>query len=575
MSTPAVHRERGRLHAVLWSLRREFAAVGVFSGVANLLMLTPTVYMMQVYDRVMLSQNEMTLLAVSLIALFLFAALGFAEWFRTRVLVRAGLRLDRELASGVFDASFAAALRQGGQGPARAFGDLLQVRQFLTGSGIFAFFDLPWVPVYVAVSWFLHPVLGGLALLFVVLQVLLAWFGHHQTVAPADEAARSATETGVFVQAKLRNAETIEAMGMLPGLRRRWQARQAGAVAKHTASQRVAQRVGALSKFIRYSQQSLTLAAGALLVIDGQLTIGSMIAANLLVARALAPIDMVVTGWRAFASALAAYRRLGALLDSFGPQPGAAERARPRGALQLRGLTATAPGRSAPILRDIELDIEPGHTVVVLGPSGSGKSTLARCILGIWPHTQGEVLLDGEPVAGWQREALGPHLGYLPQDIELFDGTVADNIARLGEPDSAKVIAAARASGLHDTILRLPRGYDTPIGEAGGALSGGQRQRLALARALYGDPALLVLDEPNANLDDAGEEALAAALKELRRQGRTVILITHRRALVQLADRMLLLREGEVAAFGPPAAVLASPPHAAPPRTPGTRPQPA
>jgi len=555
--TPA-HGGRDRLREVLWSLRREFLAVGLFSGVANLLMLTPTVYMMQVYDRVMLSQSELTLLALSLIALFLLGALACAEWFRSRVLVRAGLRLDRELATGVFEASFDAALRQGGQqAPARAFADLTQVRQFVTGTGVFAFFDLPWVPVYVAVSFFLHPVLGEIALVFVAVQVLLAWLGHRQTVVPADEAARAATEATVFLQAKLRNAETIEAMGMQPGLRRRWQERQAAAIASHTRSQRIALRVTSVSKFIRYSQQSLILATGALLVIDGQLTAGTMIASNLLVARALAPIDMVVTGWRAFASAAAAYRRLRELLRTSAPAA-AASHAEPRGALRLRGLVASAPGRPAPILKNIDLDIEAGQTVVVLGPSGSGKSTLARCLLGIWPQVAGEVLLDGAAVASWRREALGPHLGYLPQDVELFDGTVAENIARMAEPDPQKVIAAARASGLHETILRLPRGYDTPIGEAGGALSAGQRQRLALARALYGAPALLVLDEPDANLDDAGEQALAGALRELRRAGRTVVLITHRRALVNLADRMLLLRDGQVAAFGPPAAVLAA-----------------
>jgi ATP-binding cassette subfamily C exporter for protease/lipase len=242
--------------------------------------------------------------------------------------------------------------------------------------------------------------------------------------------------------------------------------------------------------------------------------------------------------------------------------------------LQVRGLVATAPGRAAPILKSIDLEIAAGETVVVLGPSGSGKSTLARCLVGIWPDTQGEVRLDGEPLAAWTREALGPHIGYLPQDVELFDGTIADNIARMAQPDPAKVIAAARATGLHDAILRLPKGYDTPIGEAGGVLSGGQRQRLALARALYGDPALLVLDEPNSNLDDAGELALSQAIGELRQQGRTLVLITHRLPALQLADRVLVLRDGAVAAYGPPASVL--PPRAgAAPGTPGATPQPA
>jgi ATP-binding cassette, subfamily C, bacterial exporter for protease/lipase len=546
--------------------RRFLLIAAAFSLVINLVMLGPSLFMLQVYDRVLVSRSELTLLAVSLIALFLFAAMALAEWVRSRVLVHTGVRLDQQLGVRTFDASFEASLADAGHSPARAFGDLLQVRQFLTGNGIFAFFDVPWVPIYLAVSFFLHPLLGWAAVLFVVIQGLLAWIGHRRTLAPAEDAGRAATEVNVYLQGKLRNAETLESMGMLPGLRRRWQARQSTAVARHSAAHGVAQRVMAASKFIRYSQQSLTLAAGALLVIDGQLSPGAMIAANVLMARALAPIDQVVGNWRGFLSARTAYVRLQALLNTY-PESGPAEsRGRHAGALQLRGLVATAPGRAAPILQGLDLEIEAGQLVVVLGPSGSGKSTLARCLVGIWPHTEGEVLLDGVPLAQWSREALGPHVGYLPQDIELFDGSIADNIARMARPDSPKVIAAARATGLHDAILHLPRGYDTPIGEGGGVLSGGQRQRLALARALYGDPALIVLDEPNANLDDVGELALLETLKELRRLGRTVVLVTHRLPSLQMADRVLMLREGAVVAYGPPAVVLP------PPTTPGPRP---
>lgn len=546
-----------RLGPILWSFRREFAAVGIFSGVANLLLLTPTLYMLQVYDRVMLSQSELTLLAVSLITLFLFGAMAFAEWVRTRVLVRASTRLDRQLGTRVFNASFEAKLQEAGHSPARAFSDLAQVRQFFTGAGIFAFFDAPWVPIYLAVNFFLHPMLGWAALGFAALQVLLAWIGHQRTVAPSLEASRASSEVNLYLQGKLRHAETLEAMGMLPALRARWQQRQRLALARHVTSQDITHRVSALSKFVRYTQQSLTLAAGALLVIDGQLSPGAMIAANVLMARALAPIDMMVSNWRTFVAAHAAYLRLRALLDAF-PEPITREPPpRPAGALQLRGLVASAPGRAQPILKGLDLQIEAGQTVVVLGPSGSGKSTLARCLLGIWPNTEGEVRLDGRPLSSWTREALGPHIGYLPQDVELFDGTIADNIARMGKPDPAQVIAAARATGLHEAILRLPKGYDTPIGDAGGVLSGGQRQRLALARALYGEPALLVLDEPNSNLDDAGELALNEAIRELRRRGRTLVLITHRLPAIQLADRVLVLRDGAIAAYGPPATVLA------------------
>lgn len=551
-----VGRAQHRLGPLLWSFRREFIAVGLFSGVANLLLLAPTVYMLQVYDRVLVSRSELTLLAVSLVALFLFGAGAFAEGVRTRVLVRAGVRLDRQLGTRTFDASFAASLADGRSSPGRAFADLLQVRQFLTGNGIFAFFDVPWVPIYLAVIFILHPMLGWVSLFFAAVQVVLARVAHGRTARPTEAAARAGTDVHLYLQGKLRSAETLEAMGMLGGLRQRWQARQAAALARQSAAQDTTQRVTSVSKFIRYSQQSLTLAAGALLVIDGQLSAGAMIAANVLMTRALAPIDAVVGNWRSFLAARAAFDRLRALLEAVPAGGQAAPAARPAGALRLRGLVARAEGRAEPILRGIDLDIDAGQTVVVLGPSGSGKSTLVRCLVGIWPQAEGEVLLDGVPLAHWSREALGPHIGYLPQDIELFDGTIAENVARMAEPDSPKVIAAARATGLHEAILRMPRGYDTPIGEAGGLLSGGQRQRLALARALYGDPSLVVLDEPNANLDDAGEAALAATLGALRRQGRTVLLITHRLPAAQLADRVLLLRDGRVAAFGPPADVL-------------------
>ena len=545
------------LGPILWSFRREFMAVGVFSGIANLLLLTPTIYMLQVYDRVLVSHSELTLLAVSLIALFMFLLMAFTEFIRSRVLVRIGLRLDQQLGGRVFAAGFNASLAATDQTPARAAADMLQVRQFITGQGVFAFFDAPWIPVYLAVAFILHPVLGCVALLFAGVQLLLAWLGHQRTAAPTQQATRAATDANVYLQGKLRHVETLEAMGMLAGLRRRWQERHAHAVGKHAAAQDLTQKVSAASKFVRYSQQSLTLAAGALLVIEGALTPGALIAANLLVARALAPIDAIVTNWREFVLARAAYARLRALLDAHPEETVQGDRPAPAGALQTRKLVASAPGRATPILKGVDLEIPAGHMVAVVGPSGSGKSTLARCLIGVWPDIQGEVLLDGAPLASWSRADLGPFIGYVPQDVELFEGTIAENIARMGEPDSPQVIAAARATGLHEDILRLPRGYDTAIGDSGGVLSAGQRQRLALARALYGDPPIVVLDEPNASLDEAGERALSLALQELRRRQRTIVLVTHRHPAVQLADIVLVLQDGAVAAMGRPPALAA------------------
>ena len=550
--------ERSELTQALWSFRREFAMVGIFSMVANVLMLSPTLYMLQVYDRVLISRSELTLLAMSLITLFFFGVMAFSEWMRSRVLVRTGVRLDEALGTRVFNASFESYLSQTSAGPARAFGDLIQIRQFLTGNGIFAFFDAPWAPIYIGVLFLLHPMLGVLAIFFALVQLALAWFGHSRTVAPAEAASNAAAESGAYLQSKLRNSEVLESMGMVHNLRPHWQARHEETLALQSASQSLTHRITAWSKFIRYSQQSLALGAGALLVIDGQLSPGGMIAANVLMTRALAPIDMMVGTWRAFIGARSAFERLEALLRDYPARDPALSRVAPKGALTLRNVVASAPGRSTPILKGVSTAVEAGTVTVVLGPSGSGKSTLARTMVGIWPDVSGEVLLDGLPIEGWDRTELGPYLGYLPQDIELFEGSIAENIARFGEVQSEKVIAAARSAGLHEMILRFPKGYDTPIGEAGGLLSGGQRQRIGLARAVYGDPVLVVLDEPNANLDDVGEQALVRTVQGLKAAGKTVFLITHRPGILAVADRLLILRDGMVQADGPRDEVLAA-----------------
>ena len=550
--------ERSELTRALWAFRREFLMVGVFSMVANVLMLSPTLYMLQVFDRVMSSRSELTLLAMSLITLFLFGVMAFAEWMRSRVLVRSGVRLDALLGTRVFNASFDAHLAPSRVSPARSFGDLIQIRQFLTGQGILAFFDTPWTPIYMGVLFILHPILGFLALFFAAVQGALAWFGHRRTVTPAEDASKASSESAAYLQSKLRNAEVLEPMGMVHNLRPHWARRHAHAQELQGRAQAITHRITAWSKFIRYSQQSLALGAGALLVIDGQLSPGGMIAANVLMSRALAPIDMLVGTWRGFIGARSAFRRLEALLAAHPERDPALSRVAPQGALTLRDVVAVAPGRAEPILKGVSVAVPQGTVTVVLGPSGSGKSTLARCMLGIWPDVSGEVLIDGLPIAGWDRNELGPYVGYLPQDVELFEGSIAENIARFGEVSPEKVIAAARSAGLHEMILRFPKGYDTPIGEAGHLLSGGQRQRIGLARAMYGDPVLVVLDEPNANLDDVGEAALVRAVQELKVKGCTVFLITHRPGIVAVADRVLILRNGVVKADGPRDEVLAA-----------------
>jgi ATP-binding cassette subfamily C exporter for protease/lipase len=557
MKTPEFFK-RSDLTTTLWSFRREFFIVGAFSMIANVLMLTPTIYMLQVYDRVLSSQSELTLIAMSLLALLLFAIMAIAEWLRSRLLVSTGVRLDEQLSTQIFNASFEAHLSQSGANPSRAFGDLIQIRQFLTGNGIFAFFDAPWAPIYMAALFFLHPWLGVLGIVFAIVQAALAWFGHRHTLAPSEAAAKAGVDANTFLQGKLRNAEVLESMGMVHNLRDRWADRHQIHLNKSGEAQQLTHRIVAWSKFIRYSQQSLSLGVGALLVIDGQLSPGGMIAANVLMTRALAPIDMIVGTWRQFIGMRYAFARLEQMLIDYPARDPAFKRVAPTGAITLEDVFAVAPGRAEPILKGLNLSVCAGTVTAVLGPSGSGKSTLARVLMGIWPDRAGNVLLDHLPVESWNRIELGPYLGYLPQDIELFDGSIAENIARFGTVDPTKVIEAAQNAGLHDMILRFPKGYDTPIGEAGNLLSGGQRQRIGLARAIYGNPQLVVLDEPNANLDDAGETALFNTIQQLKSKGSTVFLITHRPGAIAVADRLLILREGHIMAEGPRDAVIAA-----------------
>lgn len=547
------------IQALLRTCRRELALIVAFSLVTNLLMLVPTLYLLQVFDRVLVSQSELTLLAISLIALLLLAVMAVCDWARSRVLAHAARRLEQRLAERAFSASLARHLEGAGAEASGTWSDLQQLRQFLTGPGVFVLCDLPWTPVYAAVAYLLHPFLGAVAVAFILVQAGLAWFGHRRTAAPTETASRAARSVQDLLRGKLRHAEAVEALGMLPALRQRWRTQQDAALARVSQAQRASNRVQAWSKFVRYSQQSLALAAGALLVIDGQITAGAMIAANLLINRALVPIDQIVSLWRPLLAARDALGRLAPLFADEGePHAQDGTRASLQGAVSLRAVNAHAPGREQPVLRNISFECDPGRLVAVLGPSGAGKSTFARVLVGAWPKVDGEVLLDGIPLEQWDRSARGRQVGYLPQDTELLEGSIAENIARLGPVDSAAVIEAARRAGLHETIMRYPQGYDTPVGQAGRLLSGGQRQRIGLARALYGKPRLLVLDEPDANLDEAGLAALRRALQALKSEGATVFICTHPRSgLLAMVDHMLVLHEGRLNVQGPPEAVLA------------------
>ena len=535
-----------------------FASAALFSLLINTLMLGPSLYMLQVYDRVMPGQNQLTLLVSSAALLLVLALVCFLEIGRSRLLVRLGMELDRTFAPRVMEASMDAQLPALQRNPTQVFADLTVVRQFLTGNGVFALFDAPWFFIYIGVLFVLHPWLGWLGLACALVLLAIALGSRVWTVAPAQAAADAALALGAEQQSVLRMAPVIHVMGMLLPMRAAW---NHGFARKTQAQERAESRehsATAVSKFFRYTQQSLSLAAGAVLVIRGEISPGAMIVANLLMSRALAPVDLLVGTWRPLLQAQSAWARIQALLRANPQQPPGTLVQDPHGRIDVRGLSVQVPGKAEPILRDVNLDIPAGSMVCVLGPSGSGKSTLVRAMLGLWPGHGGQVLLDGAALSRWQPQALGQCVGYLPQELDFLEGSVAQNISRFGALDAEQVVAAAQAAAVHEMVLRLPQGYQTPVGESGVRLSAGQKQRIGLARALYGGPRLVVLDEPDANLDEAGDQALRQAVSALRAGGVTVVLVTHRAALVQTADLVLLMRQGQVAQWGPPAQVLAA-----------------
>jgi len=545
------------LRQALLALRGAFLGVGAFSACINLLLLAPAIYMLQVYDRVLSSHNELTLVMLSLILVGLYVLYAALESVRSLVLVRVGIRLDQALDERVFDASFERGLRGASGNAAQGLGDLQTLRQFLTGNGIFAFFDAPWAPLYLLVIAAFHPLLGLVTLLGMLGLVALNWLTHRVTHEPLTQAQKLSVQGAAQVNNSLRNAEVIEAMGMLANLRARWFGRQAQVLRLQARASDRAGSLAAGSRFLRLTLQSVALGLGAFLVLDGKMTPGMMVAGSILAGRALAPVDLLIGSWRGFLSARDAYQRLGDLLAAFPAREAGLPLPVPRGEVQLEAVTAVPPGGRQPVLRNVSLQIAAGQVVGVVGPSGAGKSSLARLLVGVWPAAGGSVRLDGADVMHWDKARLGPYIGYLPQDVELFEGTIAENIARFGEVDADRVIEAARLAGVHDMILHFPDGYDTQIGVGGAVLSGGQRQRIGLARAVHGLPVLIVLDEPNSNLDDLGEAALVQAIQALKAAGRTVVMITHRTNVLATVDNLLVLRDGQVLLYGPRDEMLA------------------
>lgn len=541
---------------VLMSFKSVFRTVGVFSAIINLLMLAPSLYMLQVYDRVLQSQNEITLLMLTLLMIGAYAFMSVLEYVRSFVLIRLGAKLDMQMNKRIYTAAFEQNLKRGGGNAGQALQDLTQMRQFLTGNGLFAFFDAPWFPIYLAVIFMFDFWLGLFATIAVVIMVILAYVNERVSSKPLKEANTMAMISSNLATNNLRNAEVIEAMGMLPNMMRRWFKLHARFLQLQAEASEKSGMVTAASKFVRISVQSLVLGLGALLVIEGKMTPGMMIAGSILLGKATGPIDQLIGVWKQWASVKSSYERLNELLSAFPARTPGMELQKPVGALSVETVTAAPPGSTVAIIKGLNFAIQPGDVLGIIGPSGSGKSTLARLLVGVWPAAVGKVRLDGADIYQWNKDHLGPSIGYLPQDIELFGGTVADNIARFGEVDSEKVIMAAKRAGVHEMILHLPKGYDTLLGDGGAGLSGGQKQRLGLARAMYDDPSLLVLDEPNSNLDDVGEQALLIAINDLRQRGKTIVLITHRQSVLAATTKLLLLRDGVAQAFGPRDQVL-------------------
>lgn len=559
---------RRDIDAALLCYRRLFGVLALFSGVINLLMLVPSIYMMQVFDRVLTSRNETTLLMLTLILLGLYLLSSMLEWVRGQVMIKMSAGIDAQLGERVFGAAFERSLKEHSANPAQVLSDLTTIRQFVTGQGLIALFDAPWLPIYLIVAFLFHPWLGLFTVLGASILVGLAIWNELATRKSLAEANQLSVVSANYVNSTLQNAEVIQAMGMLNVLRRRWFSLQQRIIsAQADASDRSA-RISSMTRFVRITWQSLSLGLGAMLVLENEISAGVMIAVSVLLGRAMAPVEQVIGSWRQMGNAKNSYERLSRLLEEFPkPQQRMALPA-PSGALRIDQLVIIPPGAQQPAVNGVTLALAKGEVLAVIGPSASGKSSLARAMVGIWPAARGSVRLDGAEVGQWSREALGPHLGYLPQDIELFDGSIAENIARFGEVDSNKVIEAARLAGIHEMVLHFPKGYDTPLGIGGLGLSGGQKQRIALARALYGQPALLVLDEPNSNLDEAGEAALVRAVGTLKAAGSTVVLVTHRPSILGVVDKLLFLKEGVQQLFGPRDQVLKA---LTPPSTPANK----
>lgn len=547
---------------------RRAVAYGV---IASLLVLAPSVYMLEVYDRVVNSRNHMTLAMLTLMVLAVYAVMEMLEWARHSLAYTAGMRFEQVLSARLFDAAFVANRMRHPAGSVQALADLRQVRDFFSSPALLAMPELPSALVFLVLIFFMSPVLGWTAFAGAVVQTLLAWLSERSTQPPLAAANRAAIEANQYADGTMRSAQVIEAMGMLRDIHRRWMDRQRDFLRLQAQASDAAGVLQALAKWVQQLLSSALLGLAAWLLLGNELPggPGMMIVASILGGRVLAPLVQLVAQWRSVVQVRMAWQRLAALLTMVPPTVASMPLPPPRGKLTVEPLLAMVPGTQNTVLRNVQFSLQPGEVLAVVGPSAAGKTTLARVLVGLWPSMAGKARLDGVDIHAWDKAELGPHIGYLPQDVELFEGTVAENIARFTEASRSQVEAAARAVGLHEYIEALPQGYDTPIGRDGAVLSGGQRQRVGLARALFGEPAFVVLDEPNSSLDEQGEAALVRAIDTARRRGTTFVVMTHRASLLAVADKVLVLRDGMQQLFGPRDEVLQALRAATQPAAPG------
>ena len=548
------------LREAISSLRPYFVRASWFSICSCLLVLAPSVYMLEVYERVVNSRSHITLAMLTLVVLGAYVLMEILEWARAQILLEASAKLDNRLRNRVFGAIFEANLKRIPGGSVQPLNDFRVVREFLYSPPLLALMEAPVSLVFLGLVFAMSPVLGWSAVVGSLLQVLIGWLNEKNTQPPLVAANTSAFAAQQYADGSLRNAQVIESMGMLRNIHRRWMNKQREFLNLQATASDQAGIYQAATKFLQTTMGSLLLGLGAWLLLHDQLNggAGMMIIGSILGARVLAPLVQIVTQWRTVVNVRDAWQRLDKLLTIVPMVPPAMALPPPQGILQVDSLVAGAPNGGPAIIKNVAFGLVPGDVLAVVGPSASGKTTLAKLLVGLWPAMGGKVRLDGADMFSWDKKELGPHIGYLPQGVELLEGTLAENIARFGELDEAKIKAAAQAVGLHDFILSLPQGYDSPVGRDGAMLSGGQRQRVALARAIYDEPVLVILDEPNSSLDEAGDAALASAILDLKSRGTTFVVMTHRTSVLAVANKMLVLRDGITQAFGPRDEVLAA-----------------